>query len=153
MSTTATRTTMQPATADTDPIRERLAEAAGGDVALLRSYDIARERDLLGTARLVASDADAQIDVYAVPSGSVAGEYHVRVLHRGKRIACLCRAAQYGNPACGHRGATAFALLTAAIARATAESERAEAAARAKRQAALDFADYCREADETSGIY
>jgi|SRR5689334_99566 len=94
-----------------DPLETVIAAAAGGVPELTRSYQIARERDLLGTAICIGEEGGPErAEIWQVPSGSHPTlHYRVRVEHAYGRMRCPCTAGAHHLP-CAHKGATVFAL-------------------------------------------
>jgi hypothetical protein len=95
-----------------DPLEAAILAACGGDVDLLRSYQLARERGLLGTAVCLGEEGGPErAEIWETPSGSEPGRrYRLRVEHAYGRVRCACVASSYGNPACAHRGSVVYAM-------------------------------------------
>lgn len=113
-----------------DPFETAILAASGGDKTLARSYVIARERGLVGTAWLVGEHGDQHegVETWEVPSMSHAAAgvtYGVKVHHRHGFVHCPCAAGAYGAP-CGHKGAVAYALYQRATEREAVSREFAE---------------------------
>lgn len=114
-------------TTHADPLETAILAASGGDRTLARSYVIARERELVGTAWLVGEHADQTegVQTWEVPSITHGGTYGVKVNHRHGIVRCPCTAGAYGAP-CGHKGAVVFALYQRAASRSAAARDFSE---------------------------
>lgn len=97
-----------------DPFETAILAASDGDRTLARSYVIARERELVGTAWLVGQHEG--VETWEVPSITHGGTYGVKVDHRHGSVRCPCTAGAYGAP-CGHKGAVVYALYQRAAER------------------------------------